>query len=359
MKIDGESNNYWRRISVGCTIKTTVYLLILAFIFFALLWNRNKYTNSSESLLHGNRRIHQRTSALPLNFFDPKHQDYQRLVDLNDFYFTIIDPQACNATVFLLVLVSSAPNHLHHRNIIRTTWGQQRIELKIFFVFGRVHDKNLQKDIEKESDGYGDVIQGNFLDTYRNLTYKTMTAFKFVLYHCNKASYVLKIDDDAFVNMPLLLNFLKNDLSANGTDNLFLCNVKTGSMVNRDVHSKWYISEKELSNDYFPSYCSGWYTLLSPDVIFRLYATTQKLKYISVEDAFIYGIARQKANITQKDFTRFTLAYRKEELLFNGTYDSQPLLFGAPNMSPELIKKFWLYFRNMFVLRSLGAFSKK
>ncbi|XP_030758172.1 acetylgalactosaminyl-O-glycosyl-glycoprotein beta-1,3-N-acetylglucosaminyltransferase-like, partial [Sitophilus oryzae] len=131
-----------------------LFLIIVCYSFSShysvtepkILWN----TNSLETP-HENHRIHQRTSTLPFNFFDSKHQDYQRVVDLNDFYFTIIDPQACNATVFLLVLVSSAPDHLHHRNIIRTTWGQQRTELKILFILGRVHDSNLQKDIEKES----------------------------------------------------------------------------------------------------------------------------------------------------------------------------------------------------------------
>ncbi|XP_030758174.1 beta-1,3-galactosyltransferase 5-like [Sitophilus oryzae] len=358
MEIHRERNSCWRPMRAGYAKMKTVFLLILlaqllALIYFVLTWGGTKYSNFLETPIHGTLKIHRRNSALTSSIFDTIYQYYQRLIDLNDFYFTIINPEACNAPVFLLVLVSSAANHLHHRHIIRTTWKQHRTGIKIIFVLGKIQDIILQRDIMKESDVYGDVIQGNFLDTYRNLTYKTMSAFKYMLYHCKKASYVLKIDDDDFVNMPLLLNFLKNDLSVSGTDNLFICNHLTGYRVNRNVSSKWYVSEMDLSDDFYPSYCAGWYVLLSPDVLFRLYETTQKLKYISVDDALIYGYAREKCNLVHTDFTRFTREYSELELGFNGTYDSLPLLFGGPNMSSEQIKKFWLYFRSRPVLKSL------
>ncbi|XP_030758173.1 beta-1,3-galactosyltransferase 5-like [Sitophilus oryzae] len=333
--------------------KTVILLILLALIYFVLNWDGIKYSKISETPMHETHRIHRRNSALTSSIFNPTYQDYQRLIDLNDFYFNIINPEACNVPVFLLVLVSSAANHLHHRHIIRTTWGQQRTGIKIIFVLGKVQDNILQREIVKESNVYGDIIQGNFLDTYRNLTYKTMSAFKFMLYHCKKASYMLKIDDDDFVNVPLLLNFLKNDLSVSGTDNVFICNHLTGYQVSRNVSSKWYVSEMDLSDDFYPSYCAGWYVLLSPDVLFRLYETTQKLKYISVDDALIYGYAREKCNLVHTDFTRFTREYSELELDFNETYDSLPLLFGGPNMSSEQIKKFWLHFRSRPVLKSL------
>ncbi|XP_030758132.1 beta-1,3-galactosyltransferase 5-like [Sitophilus oryzae] len=354
MEIDGESNNCWRRLRVGCAKKKTLVLLVfVTLIYLVLHWDVTKCADFLERP-HENHRIRLKPAASPaFNVFDLGPQDYQRLVDLNDFYFTIIDPEICNAPVFLLVLVSSAPDHLHQRLNIRTTWGHRRTEVRIFFVLGRVQDNNLQRDIENESEIYRDIIQGNFLEAYRNLTYKTMTAFKFMLYHCEKASYVLKMDDDAFVNMPLLLNFLKNDLSVYGTDNLFLCNDMTGSPVIRDAHSKWYVSEMDLPGDVYPSYCAGWYVLLSPDVLFRLYESTQKLKYLSIDDALIYGIAAQECNLIHTDFSRYTLAFRRLDLLFNGTYDWLPLLFGAPNMNPEQIKNCWLFFRTRPVLASL------
>ncbi|XP_030760553.1 beta-1,3-galactosyltransferase 5-like [Sitophilus oryzae] len=355
MEIDVERNNCWRRIPVGCAKKKTLFLLfvVTTLIYLVLNWEVTKSADFLERP-HENHRIRLKPAASPsFDVLSLGPQDYKRLVDLNDFHFTLIEPEACKAPVFLLVLVPSAPNHLHKRLNIRTTWGHRRMEVKIVFVLGRVQDNNLQKDIENESEVYRDVIQGNFLDTYQNLTYKAMSAFKFVLYHCEKALYVLKMDDDCFVNMPLLLNFLKNDLSVYGTDNLFLCNDMTGSPVIRDVHSQWYVSEMDLSDEFYPSYCSGWYAILSPDVIFRLYESTQKLKYLSIDDALIYGIAAKKCNLTHTDFSRYTLAYRSLDLHFNGTYDSLPLLFGSPNMNPEQIKNCWLFFRSRPVAASL------
>jgi len=47
------------------------------------------------------------------------------------------------------------------------------------------------------------------VDTYRNLTYKGVAALRWVDTYCSQATFVLKTDDDIFVNMFSLLRLLK------------------------------------------------------------------------------------------------------------------------------------------------------
>jgi len=51
-------------------------------------------------------------------------------------------------------------------------------------------------------------IQVNFEDSYRNLTLKAMSALAWIGKYCNRTRYVLKTDDDAYVNMRALLKHL-------------------------------------------------------------------------------------------------------------------------------------------------------
>ena len=67
---------------------------------------------------------------------------------------------------------------------------------------------SLQVSLESENDRYHDLLQGSFKDTYRNLTYKHITVLKWVLYYCPGVRYVLKSDDDVFVNTPMLMRTL-------------------------------------------------------------------------------------------------------------------------------------------------------
>ena len=55
--------------------------------------------------------------------------------------------------------------------------------------------------IEHENQLYGDLVQGDFLDTYRNLTYKTVLGHMWVSNFCNQAEFVVKTDDEIYVDL--------------------------------------------------------------------------------------------------------------------------------------------------------------
>ena len=55
--------------------------------------------------------------------------------------------------------------------------------------------------IETESREYGDIVQGGFTDTYRNLSYKNILGKLWSSLFCDQAQFVLKTDDDMFVDL--------------------------------------------------------------------------------------------------------------------------------------------------------------
>ena len=58
-----------------------------------------------------------------------------------------------------------------------------------------------QDKIMNESLMQGYIVQGNFLDSYKNLTYKTVLGHKWVSSFCAQAEFVMKADDDIYLDL--------------------------------------------------------------------------------------------------------------------------------------------------------------
>ena len=55
-----------------------------------------------------------------------------------------------------------------------------------------------------------DILQWDFMDTYNNLTIKSILALKWAPAFCSNAKFVIKMDDDVFLNAINLANFLES-----------------------------------------------------------------------------------------------------------------------------------------------------
>lgn len=120
-------------------------------------------------------------------------------------------PELCpalGARLRLLVLVSSAPEHAAARDAVRLTWGHfaARADVAVAFVLGAAPPA-LRAAIDAEDALYGDVIEGRSVDSYSNLTLKTLSMLEWVDTYCPRAPRLLKTDDDMFINIPRLLQF--------------------------------------------------------------------------------------------------------------------------------------------------------
>ncbi|KAK3102181.1 hypothetical protein FSP39_009415 [Pinctada imbricata] len=166
---------------------------------------------------------------------------------------------------------------------------------------GKVADRKVMNKVKLEHDHYGDIVQEDFMDSYRNLTYKGICALKWISTYCKKATFALKTDDDILVNIFKINDHIRHVITKSyGTKDLILCNQWVRMKVLRDKKSKWYIPKDDFGLDYFPPYCSGSAFILSADVIRRMYEASFDTPFFWVDDYYITGALAKKINVVQK-----------------------------------------------------------
>jgi len=103
----------------------------------------------------------------------------------------------------LLVTVISAPTNFEERKAIRFGgWGETAKNMsKVAFAFLVGYSEEFHLDLEYESDLFGDIIITDHVDSYNNLTLKTLAAFDWMQTYCKQAEYLLKTDDDMFIQV--------------------------------------------------------------------------------------------------------------------------------------------------------------
>lgn len=271
--------------------------------------------------------------------------DVSQLIDLVNFEY-LINHRACKELKqqpTVVIMVHSAPDNFNKRNVIRQTWAGKNPNSLLIFLLGSVSSTYLQTKIEFESRVHGDVVQGNFGDAYRNMTYKHVMALKWFVYNCPRAHFLLKTDDDVFINTPLLFSYLHRP-SRLPSEHLLFCYASPQVKVKRTYRSKWRVSYEEYMHTYYPSHCPGFSILYSADVVNQLYLKAQHLPYFWIDDVHITGNVASKLNITIEPTRSLLLAEELQRGLLNGEIELKsvpPFLFARPNMSEEEIRKLW------------------
>ena len=115
----------------------------------------------------------------------------------------------------LIIFVHTSPQNVEQRTSIRETWAQKKIlhqyNYKIVFVTGFNQNMSMSQ-LSAESEQHKDLLLVDFVDSYHNLTFKALSWQKWVLLNCNHIKYVLKTDDDVFINISMLDTFVKKEL---------------------------------------------------------------------------------------------------------------------------------------------------
>ena len=113
-----------------------------------------------------------------------------------------------------IAVIVSAPSNRRKRDRIRQTWTiptNPSGGLPIHYVF--LIGKEFENDpsILKESLLYKDVVQVDLDDTYLNLTIKSVALLDWIHRFCPGADFVLKCDDDVYVNVNNLDSLVRNE----------------------------------------------------------------------------------------------------------------------------------------------------
>ncbi|XP_039370033.1 beta-1,3-galactosyltransferase 2-like [Mauremys reevesii] len=222
------------------------------------------------------------------------------------YRFLLNEPDKCRERApFLVLLVVTEPKDIVVRNVIRQTWGNESavpgVSMVRLFLTG-LHPRYgspLQRLLEEESALHRDIIQQDFLDTYNNLTLKTLLGMEWVSRHCPNASYVMKADSDVFLNVGFLARELLQPQRPPKKD--FMTGYiyrNTGPL--RSKAYKWYVPRAVYPNDTYPPYCGGPGYVLSGDLAKKVYGVAQTLRVINMEDVFM-GLCLHKLGVSVTD----------------------------------------------------------
>ncbi|XP_047000669.1 beta-1,3-galactosyltransferase 1-like [Schistocerca americana] len=228
---------------------------------------------------------------------------------------TEIIPQAdiCSKKLFLLIVVCSAVGNFEARAAIRQTWASAPIvtekasAIRVAFLLGVLKHNTLQEQVEKESVLHKDIIQEDFLDTYYNLTLKTVMLLKWTVKNCPFVHYIMKADDNTFINIESLVHLLHSK----GTTGLLMGDLICGAHPVSDSHRKMYAPSYMYPRRVYPNYLSGAGYVMSNDVVKQLYTAALQTQLFHLEDVYVTGLCSKAAGIHPRDHPAFTYRRRK------------------------------------------------
>lgn len=229
-----------------------------------------------------------------------------------NYTFVIDDTPVCKSTrPFLLLVVPVAPSNRAARDAIRETWGSQkrvlgqRVEtLFMLGLSGAADAGRQQEELWRESRQHRDLVQSDFLDSYRNLTIKTMMTLEWVASHCFHTSYVMKVDSDVFVQVGNLMKLLLDPSTAK--ENYMTGPVFWHNRVLRNPLSKFYMPRQVLPERFYPPYPLGMSYVMSMDLPAKFLKVSPQIKPVFIEDVYL-GMCLQRLGLLPTDPPEKTL----------------------------------------------------
>ena len=229
----------------------------------------------------------------------------------HDFKYKIKNEDICKLHTYatditLLILILTSHRNKLQRNAFEETWltisKNNTGRVRYAFLLGEVPDTKLRDSIAKENDQFRDFIQEDFIDSYDNLTYKTIMGFKWAATKCAAAKFVMKTDDDMFVNVPNVLNLALNNSVLLQTNIVGKCFQM--KKPNRDRKSKWFASNSSYPQNYYSGFCTGTGYLTSMHVVNRIYKISPYVPFFHLEDVYV-GLCIQRLGYSVKDMPVF------------------------------------------------------
>lgn len=218
------------------------------------------------------------------------------------FPMTLNHPEKCAGEVYLLMVIKSVATQHDRREVIRKTWGKEQVvdgkRIKTLFLLGKPSNEaeraNHQKLVEYEDFIYKDILQWDFLDSFFNLTLKETHFLKWFHIYCPNVRYVFKGDDDVFVSVNNIFEYLQNTKHGK---NLFVGDVIFKAKPIRKKDNKYYIPLALYNKTHYPPYAGGGGFLMGGSLVSRLHWAANVLELYPIDDVFL-GMCLEVLQIT-------------------------------------------------------------
>ncbi|KAH9504842.1 Beta-1,3-galactosyltransferase 1 [Bulinus truncatus] len=298
-----------------------------------------KNNNNSELRL----RLQGENKLLNSSSTDSTHHSSENVPSPHSFPYIHNPAHICHDNLIFIIYIHSSPVNFKKRQAVRQTWGHPRVlslyNARLVFILGSGYDQSIQGIVDLEALTYGDIVQEDFIDSYRNLTYKGIAALKWAGTYCTNSEFVLKTDDDILIDIVSFIDDLYTNIlpKRKSRTDLILCNLWTRMKVIRDPKSKWFISKEEFPGEYFPAYCSGSAFLISSELAPRLFKAALATPFFWVDDFYVTGLLVKNLNIKH---TRYNDAY-----LLNSNLAEEKIMSNSSQLKVFHVKKLRLFIK--------------
>ena len=175
---------------------------------------------------------------------------------------------------------------------------------KTVFLVAKSSNPKINHLVMQEAAIHKDIVIGTFEDTFRNLYRKMILSINWPLEQNCNASYIFKTDEDCFVNVGNLLNWLNNYRIINGTRPIYAGRVKKDSQVVRDKNDRYYVSRRQHPKPYYSPYVSGGGYVFSGSLLPLLSEVSKSSPLFPNEDALL-GSLMHRVGVKPRDNTKF------------------------------------------------------
>jgi hypothetical protein len=157
-------------------------------------------------------------------------------------------------------------------------------------VIGRSSDQLVSEKVVKKSRLFRDILMADMMESYYNLTLKTVFALNWFETRCQRSTLVY-VDDDMVVNPANLIQFIDKTLILG-----LHCFAWYDARVDRDSKSKYKVPHDVYPDNHWPDYCNGAGVVMNRSTAGLLVkgALDDDINpKIWIDDVFVYGIVRQ------------------------------------------------------------------
>ena len=262
---------------------------------------------------------------------------------VHNFRYIINNGNICKTaspiySAYLFIMIFTANENFKQRAAIRNTWltysKQNTGLIRYAFLLGKPKNESLHSMVLWENSVHHDILEEDFVDSYMNLTYKTIMGFKWAVTYCPNVQYVLKTDDDMYVNIPNMIKLLQQ--SDGELDNVIVGNCFSDANPNRDNSSKWYVSKDVYKEERYPDFCTGTGYLTSLKIVEKIYKISPNVPFFHLEDVYV-GLCLRRIGGTVRRVKGF---HNNQPELDACTYKGDNL-YTSHWISPETMESIW------------------
>ena len=253
-----------------------------------------------------------------------------------------------SSEIDLLILIFSLPPNKENRDIIRNTWltyaKNNSSEVRYAFILGLSEHDTYNSDVVQEHIEHEDIMMQDIYESSRNLTFKTLVGLKWATTWCPSARFIMKTDEDVYVNIPAVINTIRTHEYILKTSVVGHC---LSGAYSKRYFSKYSVSFEEYPNNIYPPYCAGPGYIMSTKVAGDITQVSEDIPYLFLEDVYI-GLCLQKLPYSTYDINCFNWNYSGYTLLFDISFRTDFSFFKSPEVCifhsinrPYLLNKIW------------------